>query len=56
MLSNFCGKLYAEAVAGNRDRLHLFREMKIPTFPGGMALRKPLLFFALSWYAFLDRV
>jgi gamma-glutamylputrescine oxidase len=56
MLSNFCGKLYAEAVSGNRDRLQLLREMKVPPFPGGMALRKPLLFFALSWYAFLDRV
>ncbi|MCU0830866.1 MAG: FAD-binding oxidoreductase [Rhizobiaceae bacterium] len=56
MLSNFCGKLYAEAVAGNRDRLQLFRDMKIPPFPGGLAMRKPLLFVALSWYAFLDRV
>jgi gamma-glutamylputrescine oxidase len=56
MLSNFCGKLYAEAVAGNRDRLRAFREFKVPAFPGGMALRKPLLFLALSWYAFLDRI
>jgi gamma-glutamylputrescine oxidase len=56
MLASFCGRLYAEAVAGNRDRLQLFRDLKIPAFPGGMALRKPLLFFALSWYAFLDRV
>ena len=56
MLSNFCGKLYAEAVAGNRDRLHAFREFKIPAFPGGQSFRKPMLFFALSWFAFLDRV
>ena len=26
MLSNFFGKLYAETVAGNRDRLKLFEE------------------------------
>lgn len=56
MLSNFCGKLYAEAVCGNRDRLLALRELKVPAFPGGMALRKPLLFFALSWFAFLDKV
>jgi gamma-glutamylputrescine oxidase len=35
MLSNFVGKLYAETVAGNRDRLKLFEDLKIPAFPGG---------------------
>ncbi|MGL4404886.1 MAG: NAD(P)/FAD-dependent oxidoreductase, partial [Notoacmeibacter sp.] len=56
MLSNFCGRLYADAIAGNRDRLHAFRELKVPAFPGGQTFRKPMLFFALSWFAFLDRV
>lgn len=56
MLSNFMGKLYAEAVAGNRDRLKLFEELKIPAFPGGRRLRSPLLFLALNWYALRDRL
>ena len=56
MLSNFTGRLYAEAVAGNRDRLKLLQDLKVPAFPGGTALRKPLLFLALSWYALLDRI
>ena len=56
MLSNFCGKLYADAIAGNRDRLQAFRELKVPAFPGGQTFRKPLLFFALSWFAFLDKI
>lgn len=56
MLSNFCGRLYADAIAGNRDRLHAFRELKVPPFPGGQTFRNPLLFFALSWFAFLDRI
>ncbi|WP_306119179.1 MULTISPECIES: FAD-binding oxidoreductase [unclassified Roseitalea] len=56
MLANFTGKLWAEAVAGNRDRLDLFREMKIPPFPGGRRFRKPLLTLALTWYAMLDRL
>jgi gamma-glutamylputrescine oxidase len=56
MLSNFVGKLYAETVAGNRDRLRLFEELKIPPFPGGRALRAPLLFLALNWYALRDRI
>ncbi|TYR32052.1 FAD-binding oxidoreductase [Mesorhizobium microcysteis] len=55
MLSNFMGKLYAETVAGNRDRLKLFEELKIPAFPGGRRLRSPLLFLALNWYALRDR-
>jgi gamma-glutamylputrescine oxidase len=56
MLSNFTGKLYAEMVAGNRDRLRLLEELKIPPFPGGRAWRAPLLFLALNWYALRDRI
>lgn len=56
MLSNFTGRLYAEAVSGNRDRLKLLQDLKVPAFPGGTALRKPLLLLALTWYALLDRV
>lgn len=55
MLSNFFGKLYAETVAGNRDRLKLIEDLNIPAFPGGRRLRAPLLFLALNWYALRDR-
>jgi len=55
MLSNFVGKLYAETVAGNRDRLKLIEDLNIPSFPGGRRLRAPLLFLALNWYALRDR-
>jgi gamma-glutamylputrescine oxidase len=56
MLSNFTGKLYAETITGNRDRLKLLRELKVPAFPGGSLLRQPLLFLALNWYALRDRI
>ncbi|MGS1094419.1 NAD(P)/FAD-dependent oxidoreductase [Aquamicrobium terrae] len=56
MLSNFVGKLYADTVAGNREKLKLFEELKIPSFPGGRRLRGPLLFLALNWYALRDRI
>ena len=56
MLSNFIGKLYAETVAGNRDRLKLFEELNIPPFPGGRRFRAPLLFLALNWFALRDRI
>ena len=44
MLSNFMGKLYAETVSGNRDRLKLFEELKIPPFPGGRTLPRAAAF------------
>ncbi len=56
MLSNFFGKLYAETVAGNRDRLRLIEDLNIPAFPGGRRLRAPLMFLALNWYALRDRI
>ncbi|MCC6204044.1 MAG: FAD-binding oxidoreductase [Hyphomicrobiales bacterium] len=56
ILSNFVGKLYAETVSGNRDRLKLFEDIKIPAFPGGRRFRAPLLFLALNWYALRDRI
>ncbi|WP_048649523.1 NAD(P)/FAD-dependent oxidoreductase [Nitratireductor soli] len=56
MLANFIGKLYAETVNGNRDRLKLFEELKIPPFPGGRLLRPALMFLALNWYALRDRI
>ncbi|RUV20018.1 FAD-binding oxidoreductase [Mesorhizobium sp. M7A.F.Ca.MR.245.00.0.0] len=56
MLSNYFGKLYAETVAGNRDRLKLIEDLKIPPFPGGRRFRAPLLFLALNWFALRDRI
>ncbi|RWG90693.1 FAD-binding oxidoreductase [Mesorhizobium sp.] len=56
MLSNFFGKLYAETVCGNRDRLKMIEDLKIPAFPGGRRFRAPLLFLALSWFALRDRI
>lgn len=56
MLSNFFGKLYAETVLGNRDRLRLIEDLKIPPFPGGRRFRAPLLFLALNWFALRDRI
>ncbi|SIQ54306.1 gamma-glutamylputrescine oxidase [Rhizobium sp. RU20A] len=55
MLSNYCGKLYADMVAGKANELEMLKDMKIPAFPGGPAFRPLLLFVALSWYALRDR-
>lgn len=56
MLSNFTGRLYAETLTGNDDKLRELRVLKIPAFPGGRKFRTPLLFMALNWYALMDRL
>ena len=55
MLSNFTGRLYAETLTGNDDKLRALRDLKIGPFPGGRTFRTPLLFMALNWYALRDR-
>ncbi|RWX77047.1 FAD-binding oxidoreductase [Neorhizobium lilium] len=55
MLSNYCGKLYADRVTGKASELDLLAELKIPAFPGGRRMRSPLLFLALTWFALRDR-
>ncbi len=55
MLSNYCGKLYADAVIGKAPELDLLKDLNIGAFPGGASLRKPLLLLALTWYALRDR-
>ncbi|SMC84640.1 FAD-binding oxidoreductase [Rhizobium sp. RU36D] len=56
MLSNYSGKLYADSILGQGQELDLFKELKIPAFPGGARFRSPLLFLALTWYALRDRL
>jgi gamma-glutamylputrescine oxidase len=56
MLSNYCGKLYADLATGSSPELDLIRDLKIASFPGGARLRKPLLFLALTWYSLVDRL
>lgn len=56
MLSNYCGKLYADALTGGSAELDMLGSLKIPAFPGGTSLRTPLLFLAMTWYAMRDRL
>lgn len=56
MLSNYCGKLYADMVTGKGRELDHLLDLKIPPFPGGAKFRSPLLFLALTWYALRDKL
>lgn len=56
MLSNLMGRLYADALAGNREKLKLFEDLVIPPFPGGPRFQSLLQLLALNWYALRDRL
>lgn len=52
-LSNFAGKLMAEAIAGESERFEIFSRLKHLPFPGGF-LRTPALALGMSWYKLRD--
>ncbi len=56
MLSNFCGKLYADRVSGAQTGLDDLEALQVSKFPGGRHMRNPLLFLALTWYSLRDRL
>lgn len=55
-LATLAGKIMAEAVAGQAERFDLMAGLKLPRFPGGRALRSPLLVLAMTWFALRDRL
>jgi gamma-glutamylputrescine oxidase len=56
MLSNFCGKLYADRICGVPNHLDDLEALNVARFPGGRRLRNPLLFLALTWFSLRDRL
>jgi gamma-glutamylputrescine oxidase len=53
-LTGMAGKLVAEAVAGQAERLDLFTKLEHRDFPGGRALRTPALVLAMLWFRLKD--
>ncbi len=52
--TGLAGQVIAEAIAGQSSRLDLFAKIPHRGFPGGRALRTPLLVAAMSWYKLRD--
>lgn len=50
------GQLMALAIQGQTDGFDTMSSIPTPSFPGGGALRTPLLALAMSWYALRDRL
>ncbi|TKA97881.1 FAD-binding oxidoreductase [Cereibacter changlensis] len=55
-MATMAGKVMAEAVAGQAERFDLMASLPQPRFPGGAALRWPLLVLAMTWYSMRDRL
>ena len=52
--TGLAGRLIAEAIGGQSARLDLFAKIPHATFPGGRALRTPMLVLAMAWYRLRD--
>jgi len=55
-LATLAGQIMADAIAGQSERFDVMARVKLPSFPGGRALRSPLLVLAMTWYALRDRL
>ncbi|MCJ8169535.1 NAD(P)/FAD-dependent oxidoreductase [Atopomonas sediminilitoris] len=54
--THLAGKLLAEAIHGQSNGFDLFAKVPHMTFPGGPALRSPLLAMGMLWHRLLDIV
>ncbi|MGR3984968.1 MAG: FAD-binding oxidoreductase [Gammaproteobacteria bacterium] len=54
-LSGYAGGLLADAVMGETARLECFRAIPHRAFPGGVALRAPMLVAEMAWRRLADR-
>ncbi|UWR21451.1 FAD-binding oxidoreductase [Sulfitobacter sp. S190] len=50
------GALMAQVIAGDSDGFDLMARVPNTPFPGGPAMRNPMLVLAMSWYAMRDRL
>lgn len=55
-MATLAGRLLAEATAGQNERFDLMASLPQHRFPGGAALRWPLLVAAMTWYSLRDRL
>ena len=54
-LATFAGKVAAEAIAGQAEKFDIMASVPSSRFPGGAALRHPLLVLGMLWFGLKDR-
>ena len=55
-LATGAGAMLAEVIDGVASRFDVMNRLPTPRFPGGRALRSPLLALAMTWFAIRDRL
>jgi len=55
-LTGLAGKLVAEAISGQAERLDLISKIKHHDFPGGKLLRTPALVLGMAWYRLKEKL
>jgi gamma-glutamylputrescine oxidase len=55
-MATLAGQILAETVAGQSERFDIMARVPLPAFPGGRALRNPLLVLAMTWFSLRDRL
>ena len=55
-MATMAGKLMADAIAGQAEQFDVLASLPQANFPGGIAMRWPLLVTAMTWYSLRDRL
>jgi gamma-glutamylputrescine oxidase len=55
-LATLAGELAADAIRGQAERFDIMATVPTRNFPGGAALRWPLLVLAMVWFSLRDRL
>ncbi|MGB1234683.1 MAG: NAD(P)/FAD-dependent oxidoreductase [Planktomarina sp.] len=55
-LGTFAGKVMADVITGQTREFDVLSKLAVPPFPGGQALRTPIMALAMTWFALRDRI
>ncbi|MCC9623078.1 FAD-binding oxidoreductase [Thalassospira sp. MA62] len=55
-MATLAGEIMADTIAGTMERFDVMSRVKIPVFPGGKALRFPMLVAAMLWFSLRDKL
>ena len=55
-MATLAGQIVAETIAGQAERFDVMAAVPTTRFPGGVALRGPLLVLAMLWFSLRDRL
>lgn len=54
-LTGLAGRIIAEAILGDRSRLSVFEQLKVPSFFGGRLMKQVAVKIGVQYYKFLDK-